>query len=123
MEQGKSPAPFANLLVQRQSTSRETSDGKSRQKNINFSSPLRNCVFIEALERLELNAGKLARSVLRGGGGGNTVSLPDQGEGGKVKKRVNDTRKTTWVWLKHHFRVFFHAEKVCTGADFSRASI
>jgi len=31
-----------------------------------------------ALERLELNAGKLARSVLRGGGGGNTVSLPDQ---------------------------------------------
>jgi hypothetical protein len=32
-----------------------------------------------ALEMLELNAGKLARSVLRGGGGGNTVSLPDQG--------------------------------------------
>jgi len=29
-----------------------------------------------ALERLELNAGKLARSVLRGWGSGNTVSLP-----------------------------------------------
>jgi len=38
-----------------------------------------------ALEMLELNAGKLARSVLRGGGGGNTVSLPDQEK--KVKHR------------------------------------
>jgi hypothetical protein len=46
---------------------------------------LRNRVFTKALERLELNAGKLACSVLRGGGGSNTVSLPDQEK--RVKQR------------------------------------
>jgi hypothetical protein len=36
------------------------------------------CVTVSsgAFERLELNEGKLSRSVLRGGGGGNTASLP-----------------------------------------------
>ncbi len=38
-----------------------------------------HCVLQRAFERLELSAGKLARSVLRGGGGGNAASLPDQG--------------------------------------------
>ncbi len=37
-----------------------------------------HCVLHRAFEMLELSAGKLARSVLRGGGGGNIASLPDQ---------------------------------------------
>ena len=38
---------------------------------------LQNRVPYRAFERLERCAGKLARTVLRGGGGSNAVSLPD----------------------------------------------
>ena len=39
--------------------------------------PVHRCVPYGAFEMLERLAGKLARAVLRGGGGGNVASLPD----------------------------------------------
>ena len=41
-----------------------------------------------ALQRLELDEGKLSRPVLRGGGGGNVTSLPDP----CLKLQIGDER-------------------------------